>query len=822
MAQPLKIIVKPRSIPLRPAHLCFILTALIPVIWVVFLSVYAHNRGSENFDFTITRHGLVSLHQLDHVNKDDLIKTLWGIPTHQVLNYHLANPEQSIQPGQITIKRDSEPVAATLITRRLSFSDIFRRAWSHYFLVGVLVVCSLAAALFAPPGQPVLPFFSTFIASAVINSTDLIYQFGFSDPRFISTAYLTIITANWIMFSSWAHFSLNFPVGHQLAINRPAVIAALYAVPPLVSFAVALSAAGSSYEFWFWIHKIRRLFVPIVIIGSYIKMVVDFRRTPSPIVRNQLKYPLVSFWFGIGPYLFLFVIPILISGSPVLEYKWVIILSPLLPASFLLAMIQYRMMDVDETISKGMAYVILVGGFYASYASILYLTGAAIGVGTSSWIVFAFILVVGFIFSPAKESIRLTIDRLFFKEKLEFAPIVQMLSQKITHAFQLSDLADVVVHDLPDRFRLEKACLVVLYNQNQLIFPEPAQSDFRSWPPQVIAAGLTRHDAPLICQGEYHDPELRQELETLEDAGYHLIIGLKSGRRMQGMICIGLNAGRLLFSGKQLHALTTLSNQITLALENAMRYEALKKSTQDMKELHEKMARNESLAAIGEMTSVLAHEIKTPLAVISSSAQHLSTQPEDRAVVSEMIDYITSEIKHMADLVDNLLGVAKYRPPEFKYFNLVDEVKSAIARWKQGKDHRSNIRIAHTLPDSAIPIMGDPKQLGQVIDNLIRNSEDAMPDGGMIRIDIEDSPKSDPDNVVLQITDTGPGIAETHMPRLFNKFFSTKKNGLGFGLFLCKQIIQAHNGSIKIENMPSTGLLVHIRLPRQPYPGRVR
>ncbi len=99
MAQPLKIIVKPRSIPLRPAHLCFILTALIPVIWVVFLSVYAHNRGSENFDFTITRHGLVSLHQLDHVNKDDLIKTLWGIPTHQVLNYHLANPEQSIQPS---------------------------------------------------------------------------------------------------------------------------------------------------------------------------------------------------------------------------------------------------------------------------------------------------------------------------------------------------------------------------------------------------------------------------------------------------------------------------------------------------------------------------------------------------------------------------------------------------------------------------------------------------------------------------------------------------------------------------------------------------
>ncbi len=820
MAQTPKIIVHSQTKKLQACHLIFITIAAIPIIWAAVLSFTAHYRGSENFDFHITRHGLVSMHNLETLKKGDLVKKLWSVPTDKVLNYHLVKKDEPKQPNDVIIQRGNQLISTRLVTHKLTWSDIIKRAWSHFFIVGVLVACSLSAALLAPPDQPVVSFFMAFISSAIINANDLTYLFGFSNPGFISLTYLTILMANWLMFSSWAHFSLNFPIGHQRLVNRPVAVAALYAVPPIVSFAIAYLCSDSSYEFWFWIHKIRRLFVPIVIIGSYIKLVYDFKTTMSPIVRNQLKYPLVSAWFGIGPYLFLFVIPILIISRPLVEYKWVILLSPALPVAFFMAMIQYKMMDVDETISKSLAYIILVGLLYGLYALVLSLLGSVFGLDNSPWFVFSFILGVGFLFSPAKEWIKRGIDRLFFKDKLEFSILLQELSQKITQAFRLSDLADVVVHDLPDSFRLQKACLVVLFNRNKKVFPKQSRSEFRTWPPKTIIEQLGKQDTPLLCQGQYHDPGLQQQLDSLDSAGYHLVAGLKSGRRMQGLICIGSKNNKRLFSENELSALSTLSNQITLALENAMRYEALKASTEEMKTMYDKMAKNESLAAIGEMTSILAHEIKTPLAVISSSAQNLEILPEDKVVQKELLGYIISEAENMAGLVDNLLGVARYKLPKFVLFNLTHEISALLDRWEQGDAHNTNTIIKRDFSDRPVTISGDPNQLCQVFLNLIRNSEDAMPEGGVIHIRILEN--SNMDSVNILIADTGPGITPDALSKIFKKFFSTKKNGLGLGLVLCKQIVQAHNGNIRVKNVTPTGVSAKIKLPRQPYPDQVR
>ncbi len=397
-------------------HLLFILIAIIPVIWAGFLSYKAHYEGTEEFKFSIKPSGLISNQSLDHIRKNDHIQELWGIPSDKILNYLFVEKDYEAQPFQIIVKRDNQEIKARLIPRKLEWAFILKTAWAHYFLIITLVTCSLSAVLLAPSEQPTLPFFAAFISSALINANDLTYQFGFADPGLISSTYLTIIVANWLMFSSWAHFSLNFPFGHQLITNRPWAVVALYATPPIITLTIAFSIAGSLSELWFWIHRIRRLFVPLVVIGSYFKIVYDFQTTDSSIVRNQLKYPLVATWFSMGPYLFLYVLPIIMVNHPLIEYRWVVLLSPVFPIAFFMSMIQYRMMDIDKNITNSITYIILVGSFYVLYATSVYLIGNVFWTQNSSWLILIFILVVGLLFVPMKKWITSTINHLFFQE----------------------------------------------------------------------------------------------------------------------------------------------------------------------------------------------------------------------------------------------------------------------------------------------------------------------------------------------------------------------------------------------------------------------
>ncbi len=818
MALKPKIIVQSRIRDLKPWHLVFVLIALIPVLWAIVLSVTAHYKGTVGFNFIIERDALIAVQSFSGVDKGDRIKELWGISHEKVFTYLLQKRAGGEQPFTITIEENNQLFSTHVVPNKLGWSTILKKAWGHYFLIAALVACSLIALLFSPSEQPTGPFFTAFISSAIINANSLTYHFGFSSPNLLSLTYLTILIANWLMFSSWAHFSLNFPVGHQLLVNRPWAVAALYILPPIVTLSAASAAAGSAAEFWFWIHRLRRLFVPLVIIGSYIKIVYDFRTTDSPIVRNQLKYPLFSTPIGLGPYLFLFVIPIIFFNRPLISYSWVVLTAPVFPVAFLMAMIQYRMLDLDENVSRSMAHVILVGVFYSIYAGILYLPGNVIWFQQSSWLMLLFILAVGFFFSPITERIKAIIDRLFFRDKIDLTKLLQKLSRKIALSIQLSDLADVVTHTLPKAFRVHRTCLVVINKDGKQVFPESSPCGKLVWPPRAVLKELRKRNKPLICQGQYPDPLLMRELEALELCGCNLVMGLKSGQRLLGLICVGPKRDNRLFSSKELHVIGSLANQLAVALENAQQYEELRANSEQMKHIYEKLVRSENLASIGEITSLLAHEIKTPLAVISSSAQHLESCPENEDLQKELLEYIISEIDAMDSLVNRMLGLASYKVPRFSTFDITDKLNKLLDRWEHGRDHNQNITIERKYEKSPVALTGDSGQLNQVILNLVRNSEDAMPNGGTISIDIVRSHNNEGISIIIK--DTGYGIAQKDKSKIFKKFFSTKQKGLGLGLVLCKQIAQAHNGSITLENLKNKGAEAIVKLPLYPLAGK--
>jgi signal transduction histidine kinase len=232
--------------------------------------------------------------------------------------------------------------------------------------------------------------------------------------------------------------------------------------------------------------------------------------------------------------------------------------------------------------------------------------------------------------------------------------------------------------------------------------------------------------------------------------------------------------------------------------------------------MYKKLIRSEKLANIGEMASMLAHEIKNPLAIIRSSAQYLVSEPRDQQTRQELLEYIVDEVDTLNLVFSNILGLSGYKNPKFAELDLTGTLDKIIDRWESGYDHNPRVTIVRQYPKEPLLMIGDKKQLSQMFINLIRNGEEAIPGNGTLFVEIHQNINNDTLKIIIR--DTGTGIAPENTTHVFRKFFTTKEKGLGLGLPLCRQIIQAHKGTLDLFNNPDRGAAMVIKLPRQLVP----
>jgi signal transduction histidine kinase len=178
-----------------------------------------------------------------------------------------------------------------------------------------------------------------------------------------------------------------------------------------------------------------------------------------------------------------------------------------------------------------------------------------------------------------------------------------------------------------------------------------------------------------------------------------------------------------------------------------------------------------------------------------------------------LLGFIVDEVDRLTQVVNNLLGLARFAPPKFKPVAVQDLLSSMLARWRKSDDHNPHVAINCECNHSET-ILADRQQLVQVFMNLIRNSEEALPNGG--RIDIKVAVDRQNDGIIINIRDSGPGVAPEEVEKLWQNFYTTKQEGVGLGLSVCKQIIQAHSGEIEIVGAENCGFCITIRLPLRP------
>lgn len=240
--------------------------------------------------------------------------------------------------------------------------------------------------------------------------------------------------------------------------------------------------------------------------------------------------------------------------------------------------------------------------------------------------------------------------------------------------------------------------------------------------------------------------------------------------------------------------------------------EELAAANRSLQEAEATIRRSERLAALGQLSAGLAHELRNPLGTIRASAEMLkkSVAAHDE-VASELAGFISSEVDRMNSLVTRFLEFARPMELRLETCELAEVIDRAIARVERDSGAGRAVIYKNYSPDIR-PFPMDAELLERVIYNLVLNAVQASPPGGAVTVKTRPAGEA----VEISVIDRGAGIEPKHLENIFNPFFTTKPDGVGLGLSIVSKIVDQHGGTMSVESEAGRGSVFRVYLPTKP------
>ena len=225
-----------------------------------------------------------------------------------------------------------------------------------------------------------------------------------------------------------------------------------------------------------------------------------------------------------------------------------------------------------------------------------------------------------------------------------------------------------------------------------------------------------------------------------------------------------------------------------------------------LKEFHTKLIRSERLATLGTFVSFVSHELRNPLSVIQNSIYYLKSHVQvENPKIDKYFGIMDEEVAIAQKIIDSFLNFTKGRALELSLVDINNLIPKVLDLINIPDNIKTNFNLEKDLPQIKV----DRDYIQQVFVNIINNALQSMPKGGELTL----SSRKDAELIVIDISDTGIGLTEHDLERLFEPFFSKKKEGTGLGLVICKFLIDRHKGRIKVKSEPGKGTVFSIHLP---------
>jgi signal transduction histidine kinase len=312
---------------------------------------------------------------------------------------------------------------------------------------------------------------------------------------------------------------------------------------------------------------------------------------------------------------------------------------------------------------------------------------------------------------------------------------------------------------------------------------------------------------PIVTAAIYFDAWLTLAWTSIASAAYcsYLLPALQEYELAPGAIAeLALRILFFFLAAMVVNRFATENKRQTRRYQ--MLAEQLAKTNRELERAQAEARRSERLAALGQLSAGLAHEIRNPLGIIKGSAEMLSQRVQTaEPLAAELAGYISTEVNRLSALVSRFLDFARPLRVEARACavpEIVDRALRDVAVNWSGRDIKVERQYERELPPAAV----DENLCEQVFVNVIQNAYDAMSEtGGRLRVSIAAGRRGERQGIEVRVSDSGPGIPADLREQIFNPFFTTKKSGVGLGLSIVSKIVDEHHGSIQVLNHQAIG-----------------
>ena len=765
----------------------------------------------------------------------------------------------------------------------------------------------------------------------------ILYSFHYTGKlnSFDQTIYWANVVALLLQPALLVHFALVFPERRGTLWPK---LTATYALPALLLTLHIFIASGTlnflpAFSTRYWLDKVEQANLGIYFLIAATIFLFSYRRAPSGVLRQQLKWVTGGTFAGSLPFLLFYIVPYVLGIVPAPWMKLSVFSLALIPLCFGYAIIRYRLMDVDIIFKRGLAYTFataaVVGIYFAGIALIgetfhtRWPTGPAGGVIA--------IVVAAFLFEPVRGWVQTRLDRFFYRDRLNYRRTLIEFGRALTNEVRLEPLVGSVLDRISQTLLVDRLAIFLedparpaqfVLSRSMGLRPEgPLDLSFLDPSRPALERGCLFFESARAASQE--SDSVRR---TLEELDLNYFIACRFRDRTVAILGLGKTVDGDYLSTDDLELLSTIAGYVAIAIENARLYqsleqkamqierlkdfseniveslnigvltvdledcieswnpqledllaiprrEALRRHLQDVLpqdlvteialratsdhvsgiykfhlntpagrrlvinasiaplvgkngarlgrlilldditqrvRLEEQMVQTEKLTSLGLLAAGVAHEVNTPLAVISNYIQMLAKQIPADDPRQKTIERIVKQTFRASEIVNNLLNFSRTGAAEFVEVNLNSVLEETLTL-VQHPFKTAQVNVIKNYTEQLPPVLGSITRLQQVFLNLFMNARDAMPSGGMLEV----RTGAHNGSVAVEVTDTGSGIPAENLHRIFDPFFTTKATGRGTGLGLSVSygIIKEHAGKVDVRSTPGKGTSFRLEFP---------